>query len=81
MSGHFEKGAWIEPGKEPLPDNIEIGVKVKVDTSELDLLDKMMESHYKEFAHKDYYRLMDLEIKVQRAGFRQRLWYLLTGKL
>ena len=24
MSGYFEKGAWIETGKEPLPNTIEI---------------------------------------------------------
>jgi len=29
----------------------------------------------------EHKRLMKLEYTVQRAGFRQRLWYLLTGKL
>ena len=29
----------------------------------------------------DYYRLMSIEQKVQRAGFKHRLWYLITGKL
>ena len=88
MSGHFDKGAWIETDKEPLPNTIEIGVKVRVDGSELDelfaqiqesrdLLDKAID----DTLIREHKRLMAIEYKVQRAGFRQRLWYLLTGKL
>jgi len=88
MSGHFEKGRWIEPGKEPLPDNIEIGVKVRVDDSELDELSaqiqetrEMLDKAIDDAIIYDHKRLMKLEYTVQRAGFRQRLWYLITGKL
>jgi len=88
MSGYFEKGAWIETGKEPLPNPIEIGVKVRVDGSELDelsaqiqesrdLLDKAID----DTLIREHKRLMKLEYTVQRAGFRQRLYYLITGKL
>lgn len=72
MSGYFEKGAWIE---HKVPEEIEIDVKVRVDDSELDKLT----SDLAKVA--DYYRLMSIEQNVQRAGFGQRLWYLITGKL
>ena len=87
MSGHFEKGAWIE-NREPAPDTIEIGVKVKCDTSELDELSaqiletrEMLDKAIDDTLIREHKRLMAIEYKVQRAGFRQRLWYLLTGKL
>jgi hypothetical protein len=102
MSGHFEKGRWIEGDEDTMADvirefakgtlsndkpringvvkeskssDIEIGVKVTADDSELDaLVDRISESA-------DYFRLMGLEFKVHRATFTQRLWYLITGKL
>ena len=87
MSGYFEKGAWIE-NREPAPDTIEIGVKVKCDTSELDELSaqiletrEMLDKAIDDTLIREHKRLMAIEYKVQRAGFRQRLWYLLTGKL
>ena len=42
-----------------------------------DLLDKAID----DALIGEHKRLMKLEYTVQRAGFRQRLWYLLTGKL
>jgi len=72
MSGYFENGAWIE---HKVPEEIVVDVKVRVDDSELDKLT----SDLAKMA--DYYRLMSIEQKVHRAGFKQRLWYLITGKL
>ena len=72
MSGYFENGAWIE---HKVPEEIAVDVKVRVDDSELDKLT----SDLAKMA--DYYRLMSIEQKVHRAGFKQRLWYLITGKL
>jgi hypothetical protein len=77
MSGHFEKGAWVEK-REDIPDPVwDRDLKRMQIRDSRDMLDKAID----DALIGEHKRLMDLEIKVQRAGFRQRLWYLLTGKL
>lgn len=77
MSGHFEKGAWIEK-REDIPDPVWDRDLKRIQIQESrDLLDKAID----DALIGEHKRLMAIEYKVQRAGFRQRLWYLLTGKL
>ena len=77
MSGHFEKGAWIEK-REDVPDPVWDRDLKRIQIQESrDLLDKAID----DALIGEHKRLMAIEYKVQRAGFRQRLWYLLTGKL
>lgn len=77
MSGHFEKGAWIEK-REDVPDPVWDRDLKRIQIQESrDLLDKAID----DTLIREYKRLMAIEYNVQRAGFRQRLWYLLTGKL
>lgn len=77
MSGHFEKGAWIET-REDVPDPVWDRDLKRIQIQESrDLLDKAID----DTLIREHKRLMKLEYTVQRAGFRQRLWYLLTGKL
>jgi hypothetical protein len=77
MSGHFEKGAWIEK-REDVPDPVWDRDLKRIQIQESrDLLDKAID----DTLIREHKRLMAIEYKVQRAGFRQRLWYLLTGKL
>lgn len=77
MSGHFEKGAWIET-REDVPDPVWDRDLKRIQIQESrDLLDKAID----DTLIREHKRLMAIEYKVQRAGFRQRLWYLLTGKL
>jgi hypothetical protein len=77
MSGHFEKGAWIE-NREDVPDPVWDRDLKRMQIQETrDLLDKAID----DTLIREHKRLMAIEYKVQRAGFRQRLWYLLTGKL
>lgn len=72
--GYFNNGRWIETSQ-PVSSNMEIGIKVSVDDSELDELTKELSQLG------DYYRLRRIEQTVQKAGFKKRLWYLITGKL
>lgn len=77
MSGYFEKGAWIEK-REDVPDPVWDRDLKRMQIQETrDLLDKAID----DTLIREHKRLMAIEYKVQRAGFRQRLWYLLTGKL
>lgn len=77
MSGHFEKGAWVEK-REDIPDPVWDRDLKRIQIQESrDLLDKAID----DALIGEHKRLMAIEYKVQRAGFRQRLWYLLTGKL
>ena len=77
MSGHFKKGAWIEK-REDVPDSVWDRDLKRMQIQETrDLLDKAID----DTLIREHKRLMAIEYKVQRAGFRQRLWYLLTGKL
>lgn len=77
MSGHFEKGAWVEK-REDIPDPVWDRDLKRIQIQESrDLLDKAID----DALIGEHKRLMKLEYTVQRAGFRQRLWYLLTGKL
>jgi len=81
MSGYFEKGAWI--GDSITPEEIEIEVKVRVDDSELAGLEERFDLLYSQnsLLRHQFKRLVELEQPVQRAGFKKRLWYLITGKL
>lgn len=77
MSGHFEKGAWIEK-REDVPDPVWDRDLKRIQIQESrDLLDKAID----DTLIREHKRLMAIEYKVQRAGIRQRLWYLITGKL
>ena len=77
MNGYFEKGAWIE-NREDVPDPVWDRDLKRMQIEETrDLLDKAID----DTLIREHKRLMGIEYKVQRAGFRQRLWYLLTGKL
>ncbi len=77
MNGYFEKGAWIE-NREDVPDPVWDRDLKRIQIQESrDLLDKAID----DTLIREHKRLMAIEYKVQRAGFRQRLWYLLTGKL
>ena len=77
MNGHFEKGAWIEK-REDVPDSVwDRDLKQMQIRDSWNMLDKAID----DALIGEHKRLMAIEYKVQRAGFRQRLWYLLTGKL
>ena len=77
MSGYFEKGAWIEK-REDVPDPVwDRDLKRMQIRDSRDMLDKAID----DALIGEHKRLMGIVYKVQRAGFRQRLWYLLTGKL
>lgn len=77
MSGHFEKGAWVEK-REDIPDPVwDRDLKRMQIRDSRDMLDKAID----DALIGEHKRLMAIEYKVQRAGIRQRLWYLITGKL
>lgn len=77
MNGYFEKGRWIENLETQVPNPWDINLRERQIRESRDLLDKAID----DALIGEHKRLMKLEYTVQRAGFRQRLWYLLTGKL